>query len=73
MPNISFDEIRSLEVPTVEWGDRVEELYRLHVRPWHQDACAGQCARSEADARFAALVAAVERALAEGSEVTYSY
>lgn len=77
MPNISFDEIRSLEIPLVDaaFQDEVERRWRFEVRPAHETLLAA-CARggsvddlcvnahrAEAEARMRTLVADVERAL----------
>lgn len=80
MPNISFDEIRELIVPCVEPAlqEAVERAYSYHVRDAHRALVSASRrqhdvsgARIEAETRFAALVASVERALEEGTGAAF--
>ena len=82
MPNISFEEIRALEVPVVPrpFQDDVERRWRADVQPAHQrllEACARaggtgdaavQACRIQAEARMNALVTGVEAALQSWSK-----
>lgn len=77
MPNISFDEIRSLRIPCVSasFQARVEQLWSTQVAPAHEalrEACVRQAgvaaARAAAEAQMRALVSRVEDALMTGAE-----
>ncbi|MFH1571609.1 MAG: N-6 DNA methylase [Gemmatimonadota bacterium] len=68
VPNISFAEIRSLQVPLLDAQEQaaVEERYRREVLPCHRMRHAGTDAARVAEARFHCLVADLEQYLRGG-------
>lgn len=67
-PNISFDEIRTLPIPTMPTAEQAqyEREYRQEVLPLHLLSADSEAARVQAEARFQDLVARLDIRLGAG-------